>query len=252
MASLKYEQSPYKVIPDELQKEYTMNGQIPVFDWYFDGRNDLHKEEWTQNYIHSFVTKYTIENIKYGNEGPSPYGHEVCMNLLKSFEDYNIKNKKVAVVGSTSPWIEAILINLQNEVTTIEYNVPNTNFDNLQCKDYFNYFKKNTETFDAVVTFSSVEHSGLGRYGDPLNPNEDINTMDSIYNNLLDNGLLIWGAPVGKDALSWNAHRVYGPIRLPLMFNKFEELKWYGRSKEFLFSQPLSKNAYQPVVVLKK
>ena len=27
---------------------------------------------------------------------------------------------------------------------------------------------------DAVVTFSSVEHSGLGRYGDILNPWEDI------------------------------------------------------------------------------
>ena len=32
--------------------------------------------------------------------------------------------KNVAVIGSTSPWIEAILLNMSNKVTTIEYNVP--------------------------------------------------------------------------------------------------------------------------------
>jgi len=36
------------------------------------------------------------------------------------------------------------------------------------------------------------------------------------------------------------------------MFNKFEELKWYGISKNMLFSQPLKNNSYQPVIVLKK
>jgi len=27
--------------------------------------------------------------------------------------------------------------------------------------------------FDMVFSFSSIEHDGLGRYGDPLNPNGD-------------------------------------------------------------------------------
>ena len=98
--------------------------------------------------------------------------------------EYNIKGKYVAVVGSTSPWIEAMLINLKNNVTTIEYNVPENKYENLQCKDYFNYFKNNKETYDAVVTYSSIEHSGLGRYGDPLDPNGDIDTMKTIHNNL--------------------------------------------------------------------
>ena len=143
---------------------------------------------------------------------------------------------------------------MSNKVTTIEYNVPSGSFENieLKCEDYFNYFEKNKETYDVVVSFSSIEHSGLGRYGDPLDPNGDIKTMNSIYKNLIDNGLLIWGAPVGKDALSWNAHRVYGPIRLPLLFENFKELKWYGRNKESLFSRHLDNNSYQPVVVLQK
>ena len=187
----KYNNSPYRVIPKELINEYTMNGQIPVFDWYLNDRKE-NGVKWTNETINNYINRFTQDNIKNNREGPSSYGHEVCMNLLKSFEDFNILNKKVAVIGSETPWIEAILINLQNKVTTIEYNVPNADFDNLECKDYFQYFEKNTKTFDAIVTFSSIEHSGLGRYGDPLDPNGDIKTMDNIYNNLLDDGLVIW------------------------------------------------------------
>ena len=38
-------------------------------------------------------------------------------------------------------------------------------------------FKKEEDKFDAVVTFSSVEHSGLGRYFDMINPWGDLLTM---------------------------------------------------------------------------
>mgnify|MGYP003644126642 CR=1 FL=1 len=246
-----YNNSPYKEIPEELKNDYTMGGKIPVFDWYADSSK---KEgvEWNEALIREYVRRFTPANIKVNREGPSPYGPEVCKNLLMAFESNNIINKNVAVVGSETPWIEAVLINLQNKVTTIEYNVPNCEYNNLQCRDYFEFFEKNSNTFDAIITFSSIEHSGLGRYGDPLDPNGDIKAMECVHANLVDNGLVIWGAPVGKDALSWNVHRVYGENRLPLVFSKFEELQWYGRNKEDLLSQPLADRGYQPVVVLRK
>jgi len=121
------------------------------------------------------------------------------------------------------PWIEAMLINMGNKVTTIEYNVHETHYgDTLSCKDYFEYFENfQDEPFDAIVTYSSVEHSGLGRYGDPLDPNGDLKTMEVIYNNMKPGGILVWGAPVGQDMLVWNSHRIYGKHRLPLIFDKF-------------------------------
>jgi len=44
-----FKDSPYKKIPDELLNEYTMNGKIPIFDWYFDGRDNLQKKNGTRN-----------------------------------------------------------------------------------------------------------------------------------------------------------------------------------------------------------
>lgn len=249
-----YTDSPYKDIPAELLQKYTMNNQIPIFDWWLDARDDINNNNiiWNDDYITNFCNRFTPDNIRNNKEGESPYCHDTCINLLRAFEDYNIKNQHVAVVGSLTPWIEAILINMNNKVTTIEYNISESNYKNIVCKDYFQYFENNTNTFDAVVSFSSIEHSGLGRYGDPLDPDGDLKTMRAIHNNLKPNGLLIWGSPVGKDALSWNAHRVYGPIRLPILFQDFKEINWYGNSKKQLFNHPVANNSYQPVVALQK
>jgi hypothetical protein len=246
-----YSNSPYREIPEELLDGFTMGGRIPVFDWWIDG-SKREGVQWTNSYIESFCSRFTPINILNNMEGYTPYGHEPCINLFNSFVKYNLTDKNIAVVGSETPWIEAMLINLNNKVTTIEYNVPSCKYTMLECKDYFSFFETNTEPFDAVVTFSSIEHSGLGRYGDPLDPDGDIKTMKTIYTNLHPGGILIWGAPVGKDAFTWNAHRVYGETRLPLLFKEFDEIEWIGMSKESLFDRPLENNSYQPVVVLKR
>jgi len=246
-----YTNSPYREIPPELLDGYTMGGRIPVFDWWIDG-SKREGVKWDDSYIESFCSSFTPTNIINKKEGYTPYGHECCLNLFNSFAKYNLTNKNIAVVGSETPWIEAMLINLNNKVTTIEYNVPECKYTMLECKDYFSFFEVNTEPFDAVVTFSSIEHSGLGRYGDPLDPDGDIKTMSTIRKNLHPDGILIWGAPVGKDAFTWNAHRVYGEIRLPVLFKEFDEIEWIGMSKESLFERPLENNSCHPVVVLKR
>jgi hypothetical protein len=55
--------------------------------------------------------------------------------------------------------------------------------------------------FDSVVTFSSLEHSGLGRYGDQLNPWGDLITMAKIWCALKPSGLGLIGVPTGPDTL---------------------------------------------------
>jgi hypothetical protein len=44
-----------------------------------------------------------------------------------------------------------------------------------------NYLENILEKFDAVATFSSVEHSGLGRFGNMLNPWGDISNVSGLY-----------------------------------------------------------------------
>tara|TARA_Y100000991_G_C21926302_1_gene328811 strand:- start:219 stop:1013 length:795 start_codon:yes stop_codon:yes gene_type:complete len=255
-SDLEFKESPYKEIPPQLRNAYTMNGQIPVLDFFFDGSHP-NGVKWDNELINKYKKVFTPENLRTIHDdafydGFQFYGHWSASCLLDAFEKYDTRNKKVAIVGSETPWLEAILLNLNNKVTTIEYNVPESNFDNLECKDYFNFFEKNEGEYDTIVTYSSVEHSGLGRYGDPLDPDGDLKTMKTIHQNLKKDGILIWGAPVGKDCLAWNAHRIYGEIRLPILFRGFKELEWINQNKKDLLDLPLQNNSINPVVVLKK
>jgi hypothetical protein len=67
--------------------------------------------------------------------------------------------------------------------------------------------------FYAVVTFSSVEHSGPGRYGDALNPFGDLQTMARSWCVSKPDAALVIGVMCQlKDVISFNAHRNYGPL----------------------------------------
>ena len=53
--------------------------------------------------------------------------------------------------------------------------------------------------FDGVVTFSSLEHSGLGRYGDQLNPWGDLIAMSKAWCLTKPGGRMLIGVPTGPD-----------------------------------------------------
>ena len=248
---MEYNKSPYRSIPEELYNNYTLNNKIPIIDKYYDGTNDLLNNTWSNEYILKYKNEYSINNINNNNVKNEPYKNASKM-LLYSFQKYNLRNKNIGVLGSTAPWIEGILLNLNCNITTIDYNIPINNTNLLNIKSYDDFITNNIK-YDVIVSYSSIEHSGLGRYGDTLNPNGDLETMTHIYNNLIDDGLLILGVPIGKDILVWNAHRIYGKIRLQLLFKNFKELDWIGFNKSKILSQNKLKNIVkQPVIVLQK
>jgi len=54
-----------------------------------------------------------------------------------------------------------------------------------------------------------VEHVGLGRYGDPLDPEGDLKAMAELRRVLEPGGNLLFVVPVGQPRVMFNAHRIY-------------------------------------------
>lgn len=254
---------PVEKMPFNLISKFTLNNTIPVVKWYIDGTNELLAPKWTNDYLNSFFTRFTRFNILNNIHGNEPYGIGCLYErqggasyyLCKAFDNYDIINSDIAVIGSTTPWIEAILFNYGcKNITTVDYNIPEV--DNILIKTllYSDFdININNNKYDIIVSYSSIEHSGLGRYGDILDPEGDLKTLDCIYNNLKDNGILILGIPICKDILVWNAHRIYGKIRLFLLLKNFEIIKWYGGNESCLDGpNVLMSNAQQPIIVCKK
>lgn len=54
-----------------------------------------------------------------------------------------------------------------------------------------------------------VEHVGLGRYGDPLDPEGDIKAIAELTRVLASGASLLFVVPIGKARIQFNAHRIY-------------------------------------------
>lgn len=54
-----------------------------------------------------------------------------------------------------------------------------------------------------------VEHVGLGRYGDALNPLGDQIAIEEIKRVLSPGGQLLFVVPIGRRRIAYNAHRIY-------------------------------------------
>ena len=244
-------QGPIKDIPSELLDAYTLNGQIPIADWYIDESKPKYVD-WNKQYVNEFLDLYNLNNVINNKiQGKEPYPNASKLHCV-AFNKYPLSSKSVAVIGSLTPWIESLAINHNaKSVTTVEYNVPKCDHHMINTMSY-NEFEKGNYKFDVIISYSSIEHSGLGRYGDPLDPEGDIKAMNTIYKSLDDNGVLLWGSPVGQDCLTWNAHRIYGKIRFPLLFKKFEILEWIGCDETIFDKAGFNVSCYQPLVVAKK
>ena len=65
---------------------------------------------------------------------------------------------------------------------------------------------------DSIVSLSCmhvIEHIGLGRYGDPLDPDGDLKAIKELVRVLAPGGNLLVATPVGRPRVAFNAHRIY-------------------------------------------
>jgi SAM-dependent methyltransferase len=65
---------------------------------------------------------------------------------------------------------------------------------------------------DSISCLHAIEHFGLGRYGDPLDPSGHLKGLNNIVRMLKPGGTLYISFPVGRtNEVHFNAHRVFHP-----------------------------------------
>lgn len=65
-------------------------------------------------------------------------------------------------------------------------------------------------SIQSLSCLHTIEHIGLGRYGDPIDPKGDIRAARELTRVLSPGGQLLFVTPVGNKArIQFNAHRIY-------------------------------------------
>jgi hypothetical protein len=235
--------NPPKEIPEELISDFTLNNTIPLSYYYF---NSLRIPGKTPIYTKAIVDRF-INRIKDKQHVGYPLLDPLIYRALDTKYKKLIEGKTVGIIGSRAPRYEALAIYYGAKPITVEYQKIISQDSRIRIFTVDEY-NANPIKFDVIFSFSSIEHDGLGRYGDPINPNGDLETMNYYKSLLKDGGLFFLAVPVGRDAVVWNSHRTYGKIRLPMLLKGWKILDTYGFDDDLL-DRP---HYRQPLIILKK
>ncbi|OIR07006.1 hypothetical protein GALL_109130 [mine drainage metagenome] len=102
---------------------------------------------------------------------------------------------------------------------------PNVKFHQLDLmKDLPNDFKN---ICDSLSCLHTLEHFGLGRYGDEIDPFGYIKGIENMTKILAISGILYFSVPIGSQRIEFNAHRVFSiKYLLELFLPNFELLEF--------------------------
>lgn len=95
-----------------------------------------------------------------------------------------------------------------------------TNFSSGASDIHYLPFKDGS--IKSLSCMHAVEHIGLGRYGDQVDPQGDIKAILELKRVLSPNGDLLFVVPIGSPRIMFNAHRIYSYRQIRDYFKDFE------------------------------
>jgi SAM-dependent methyltransferase len=96
-----------------------------------------------------------------------------------------------------------------------------------------------TESFvdycDSLSCLHALEHFGLGRYGDPIDPHGYAVGLGNMAKILKPGGVFYLSVPIGQERVEFNAHRIFNPLFLVQLAAVnglvLSEFAWVGTSR---------------------
>lgn len=77
-------------------------------------------------------------------------------------------------------------------------------------------------SLNSISCLHVIEHIGLGRYGDPMDPLGSKKAAGELVRVLSNSGNLYIGVPIGRERVAFNAHRIFSPDTIRDFFDGLE------------------------------
>ncbi len=84
------------------------------------------------------------------------------------------------------------------------------------------------QSLESISCLHVIEHIGLGRYGDPLDPTGSVRAVLELGRVVAPGGQLLLSCPVGSPRTVWNSHRVHDPVEVAAFVPDLELVEFAG------------------------
>ena len=156
-------------------------------------------------------------------------GHYFHQDLLVAQRIFELKPRRHIDVGSRIDGFVAHVASFRPievvDIRPLGAEIPNVTFRqaDLMCAP-----GDLVGSTDSLSSLHAIEHFGLGRYGDPLNPQGHVRAIESLAWILEQGGLLHASFPIGPTRLEFNAQRVFSLEVALHLFSPFFRLERFS------------------------
>lgn len=191
---------------DILRLQRSIRG-IPAFVRSFNAYRECQDETFPAK-LNQLLPVLNESNLPAG----TARGHYFYQDLWAARKVYVRQPSSHLDVGSRIDGFVAHLLTFMPvsvvDVRSLESSVPGLTFTRADARNLTGIA---TDSVVSVSSLHAIEHFGLGRYGDQVDPSAPRKAVRSLARVLAPGGMLYLSVPVGQQRLEFNAHRVFSP-----------------------------------------
>lgn len=213
------------------------------YKYYEDiARDVLSKEADVYNRLNkrvgfNYISDYRLDVFLDRNRKVSTNGSYFWQDLWAAKKIYMNKPSQHYDIGSRVDGFIAHLLSFNQEVTSIDIRPLETSIEGFDfvCADATNLLAIEDGRIESLSALCSLEHFGLGRYGDEIDPEACFKCFYAIQQKMMSGGLVYISVPIGKEHLEFNAHRVFYPQTIIEEFDQMDIVEFsscYGNMYE--------------------
>lgn len=192
---------------------------------YFKNAFRYSKLNTNRNFNISFIDTYFTTSDKYSKAGVIS-GHYFFQDLWAAKKIFEAKTTVHYDVGSRIDGFIAHILSFC-QVNYIDIRHINNTVDNLHfIPGNILSLPFENDSINSLSCLHVIEHIGLGRYGDDVDPDGYIKAAKELSRVLSIDGKLLLGTPIGKEKLCFDAHRIFSYETIINIFNDLDLLEF--------------------------
>jgi SAM-dependent methyltransferase len=173
-----------RYVGDLMRFRYGYSGRLQLLpclhDWYEEGGSTTNEYFWQDLLVAKMISvAKPKKHIDIGSRVDGFVAHVACFREIEVFD-----------------------------VRPITTKIPGMTF---RQADFMNPVEGMTDYCDSLSCLHALEHFGLGRYGDPINPEGPECGFANMASLLKKDGLFYLSVPIGIERVEFNANRVFDP-----------------------------------------